>query len=588
VTNVIVLGMNKTGTTIVASVVQRSIPGALLQMEPDAVAFFEQRPRAQASQVVKVIYQHWARRPTLLSGIVRGETRFRPDRRIAIVRDPRDGVISGLMYSAYGYVLEGATRKQVAEWLELVRDKEANPEKYSVIGLFQAVARIFGKDYAIDAFFDHFLGYAAWLAENRDALHVVRYEDFVAGDTAGLSAYLGFPLSEAREVDPRLERVGRTKGSGDWRRWMLAEDAAYLEKRYGGALEALGYGDWRVRAGKPDPAAGSAYVARIAEEAFRTLPPQEAQPPGLSWGAATLGVAPGAAIARAAEAPRPGSPVSALVVGSRHAGAALVASVIRRSIPGAHLLADPRKVVLLERLARLAVPSVVKMLYEDWQERPLLLEGIVRGESGFRPARTVAVVRDPRDTLVSALLCRAYACVLEGAGERQVEEWLAIVRRKEAEPERYSVIALMGELRRIFAVGDTVDASLETFVRYCRWLSAHAEHWHVLRYEDFVAGSTAALAGYLGLELSADREVDSAVRRPRRTAAPGGWRAVLLPEDVAYLRERYGAALERHGYRDWELLPGRLDPAEGSRYVRTVADEAFQRLRQRLAAQARR
>ena len=72
--NALVVGMNKTGTTIVASVIWNSIAPAHLEMEPLKVAFFEKRGNAYTRLVVKILYEHWMQRHFLLTGIVRGET----------------------------------------------------------------------------------------------------------------------------------------------------------------------------------------------------------------------------------------------------------------------------------------------------------------------------------------------------------------------------------------------------------------------------------------------------------------------------------------------------------------------------------
>jgi hypothetical protein len=232
--------------------------------------------------------------------------------------------------------------------------------------------------------------------------------------------------------------------------------------------------------------------------------------------------------------------------------------------------------MLFERLSQVAVPSIVKIRYEDWMQRPFLLNGIVRGESGFSPRKIVAVVRDPRDGLISALMCRAWQCVLDGASERQVDEWLSIVREKEADPQRHSISSLMRELARVFGVDDTVDTFFETFVDYSSWIARQGDLARVLKYEDFMAGDIGPLADYLGIELSRDRTMEPRSKRLRRTSSPGGWRAAMLPEDATYLKERYGAALARHGYDDWELRPGKLDPAEGSDYIRKITEEAYQ------------
>jgi hypothetical protein len=269
VKDTLVVGMYKTGTTIVGSVIENSLPGAMLYLEPKRVTFFEKLAPSPGPIVVKIIYEHWMQRPFLLNGIVRGETPFRPDKSVAILRDPRDGMISALMYAAYQFVLDGATREQVEQWAEVIRDKEANSEQRSVIGLIESMNGIFKLSYSPDWYFENFASYSSWLSENKDLLHVLRYEDFVAGDTEALAAYLGVRLKKTRELVPGLQRVSRTRGSGDWRRLMRPEDVARWKPRYGEALAASGYADWELRPESRGPAEGSAYILRIAEEALR-------------------------------------------------------------------------------------------------------------------------------------------------------------------------------------------------------------------------------------------------------------------------------------------------------------------------------
>ena len=267
--------------------------------------------------------------------------------------------------------------------------------------------------------------------------------------------------------------------------------------------------------------------------------------------------------------------MNALVIGTAKTGTTIVASVIQKSIADARFLIEPRTIAQLDKLRRFPVPWVVKVLWEHWMDRPFLLKGIVHGETGFSPDRAIAIIRDPRDVLISALMYRAYELVMEGASRGQVDEWLEIVRDKEANPEKYPVIDLVRRIGRIFGVGDTPDSSFETFLRYTSWIADSQARLHVLKYEDFVGGDTAGLSTYLGTGLSDDRHVDRSLERVGRTRRSGAWRAMMLPEDVSYLKERYGAALAKHGYDEWNTLPARLDPAEGSGYIARITNEAF-------------
>jgi hypothetical protein len=266
----VVVGMQKTGTTILATVIQHAIGGgARLYLEPRHMAPFEQSSAFADPIVFKLLFEHWMQRQFLLTGIVRGEAGFLPERTVAILRDPRDGLISAVMYGAYGCVLEGASREQLSEWVGIVREKEANPEKYSVLRLSENFNRIFRIEYTPAAFFDAFASYCAWTERNSGFFHLLRYEDFIAGNNSALSAYLGLEVAAAAEVHPELQRVRRTKRSGNWRTMMLPEDVAYLRERYGSMLDAYGYRDWQTEPRRTDPAVGSEYILRIAEEAFR-------------------------------------------------------------------------------------------------------------------------------------------------------------------------------------------------------------------------------------------------------------------------------------------------------------------------------
>jgi len=266
----LVIGMGKTGTTIVASVIWNSIVPARLELEPLNVAFFEKRGKSHDRLVVKILYEHWMERHWLLTGIVRGETGFRADRTVALIRDPRDALISALMYMPFQRVVNGARKEQIDQWVRIVGDKEANPERYSVLDLIEHLNRIFDAAFVPDWYFENFLRYARWMAGNTDYFHPLRYEDFVAGKTSELSAYLGIELSSSREVDPALRRVARTRQSGGWRAMMLPKDVAYWRARYDNALATHGYFDWDIQPEKSDPAFGSEYILDITEEAFRS------------------------------------------------------------------------------------------------------------------------------------------------------------------------------------------------------------------------------------------------------------------------------------------------------------------------------
>jgi hypothetical protein len=80
------------------------------------------------------------------------------------------------------------------------------------------------------------------------------------------------------------------------------------------------------------------------------------------------------------------------------------------------------------------------------------------------------------------------------------------------------------------------------------------------------------------VEVPSAREVEPGYERVARGKSSGDWRKMMLPDDVACWRQHYGDELAAHGYDDWELRAGPIEPAVCSEYVRRIADESFARL----------
>jgi hypothetical protein len=267
----LILGVGKTGTTVVSKAIHHSLPGSHYHMEPRSVGVLEQLAEPKDTRVVKILYSQWDTRPHLLDALVLGETEFKADKTVAIVRDPRDSAVSGLMYCIYVLVTQGATREQVERWVDCVRRKEADPISLSLFGMLEEMHGIFGTGFAMMLWIQQQFDYLDWLARHREHLYVLRYEDFVAGDVAGLEDYLGFALSTSRDVG-EYDRVRRTQGAGNWKSLMLPDDVTKIREEFGPRFADAGYTDWDLPAdARLDPAHGSEYIRRVAEDAFASL-----------------------------------------------------------------------------------------------------------------------------------------------------------------------------------------------------------------------------------------------------------------------------------------------------------------------------
>ena len=192
------------------------------------------------------------------------------DRRILLVRDPRDVLISRLLYTPY---MRPAFNEDsnVDGFLEVVRAKVERPTSVDIrtlldvfnqisgISLLDHVARLMDRTIEIYKTWDH-------------RFMLFRYEQLIAGEDKDLAEYVGAHLPKQINVEAELRRVERTRSSGDWKHWMTKADKVFFDERYSSYYKIFGY--------SAEPLADEAaisrrhsidYVTRIINEGRQTL-----------------------------------------------------------------------------------------------------------------------------------------------------------------------------------------------------------------------------------------------------------------------------------------------------------------------------
>ncbi|AGA33593.1 hypothetical protein TVNIR_1932 [Thioalkalivibrio nitratireducens DSM 14787] len=191
-------------------------------------------------------------RPVLVKALLRPSRGFLGpmlaafDRRIFLVRDPRDLLISALLYTGvHDYLWRQSDADIRAAFATLAR-KHEHPREVTLSELF---ARLWGVAQEEVVATSRELGaLSVSLADARPGVFVFRYEDFVADRLAELEAYLGFPLQGSSDVGPEFQRVVRTRGSGAWRHWFTPEDVAVFGPLFHDYVLRFGYDpdDWTL------------------------------------------------------------------------------------------------------------------------------------------------------------------------------------------------------------------------------------------------------------------------------------------------------------------------------------------------------
>lgn len=280
---IVIYGLAKSGTTALFYLLKNALP-------PDAVCLFEPHafdPRAVERGRLRRLLRGRSE-PDVLAKVLA----FRPnrpadvesfasfDKQVLIVRDPRDRLISRLLYAVYHSTFYNCD-EALRVLLELLRRKEADPRSVPVGELLETFARLNGDEFSRAAWVLEYVRHSVRAPldfhDCHPALFVCKYEEMVERRLGALEEYLGRRLDGNADVPAEHRRVVRTKAHGKWRDWLTPEDVEwlhpalrpYLERYYGGA-------DWDLNARQSIPAEfGSDYIKRIVNErrASEGLPP---------------------------------------------------------------------------------------------------------------------------------------------------------------------------------------------------------------------------------------------------------------------------------------------------------------------------
>jgi hypothetical protein len=189
------------------------------------------------------------------------------DKKIYLVRDPRDWIISAIMFLPQARPEIYMHETPFNALMDIVRKKESEPLSVSMLDILEGILP--GLDiYKITAEFvsrQH-----KWLFDFEDAItrHVTwKYEDMISNINRDVEQYLGFKLSVENQGCSNYAHVARTKSSGNWKHWMTPKDVDFFRPLFGRYMERHGYDlNWDLSpAPAIDPQHGSKYVERTVQ-----------------------------------------------------------------------------------------------------------------------------------------------------------------------------------------------------------------------------------------------------------------------------------------------------------------------------------
>lgn len=224
----LIVGQAKSGTTAVYSLISSAMGQPAGHFEDPIEAI----PPLPADSVVKVILEHETE--AAVKAFARGF-----DHRLALVRDPRDVIISSLMFFYRSRKGMLANDRFVEDFIQIILKKQKKPLSVELKEIFSLIDG-FGLDF-LEICLNHIKNCADFINGLDDGWFVLRYEDLVSGNVEKLSRHIGLSLDDKIEVAPEYSGVARTKAAGDWRNWFSPADVEWLRPKLDPLMVRLGY-----------------------------------------------------------------------------------------------------------------------------------------------------------------------------------------------------------------------------------------------------------------------------------------------------------------------------------------------------------
>lgn len=257
----LILGQGKSGTSALFYSIVNRMPGAISIFEPVPMSREQLEP---TDLVVKKLIEY------LDDEEIKMLEQF--DKRIYIMRDPRDAIVSRLLYIVWDrkFVYDDT---KLGIFIDAIRQKERDPASISVVKLYELMdsldqVRVLNAVQRLNRKTVDFLN------KHGDRFYSFKYEDFVQGNLGDIRDYLGLDIDNEIEVAEIHQRVKRKKSAGDWKNWFTEEDVLYFKREFADIMGIDNYNDdWELNSVPViEPEFSSEYVKRIANERREKLP----------------------------------------------------------------------------------------------------------------------------------------------------------------------------------------------------------------------------------------------------------------------------------------------------------------------------
>jgi len=195
------------------------------------------------------------------------------DQVILLVRDPRDRLVSSMLFAMHGVDYQHLQKRM--EQLEL---KRQSPRDISFIDLVERIFPQWTRQATVDIC-QHTVALFSRLNSLDISLQVVRYEDYIVEGMQGLSRLLSLQEQPANELPEKHGYGKRRVTPGDWKNWFTQEDVAFFKPLLDPFLLDFDYSDdWLINENPSIPARHSTDFVWAAYEKDQALKSR-----GINW-----------------------------------------------------------------------------------------------------------------------------------------------------------------------------------------------------------------------------------------------------------------------------------------------------------------
>ena len=239
---IVLFGQYKTGTTALFYKIKNSLPDTTRYLF-ESPAYNAENDDKYRSVLAKVILGDPEK--------IQYESFYNFDKKIYLTRDPRDWVVSSLLFLIQELPGIYENQKYLGQIMGLLKRKERLPKSISVIELLIFILQASEKNNSLKEVAAWITWLHQWLFEFEGQLsnyHLIKYEDIVDNKFLKLEKYLGYELHGKAVVESIHNHVPRTKSYGNWRDWFLQEDINFFRPLFSRYLHRYNYPlEWNLQ-----------------------------------------------------------------------------------------------------------------------------------------------------------------------------------------------------------------------------------------------------------------------------------------------------------------------------------------------------